>query len=435
MESDDHAGRPGNVRGERVKDAGTTWQNSPVRVLVALVLLIVCAESGIMFLLRKFAGELPVVAEMLADSTLLVGILCPALFSLVLVPLLRQIAERRLAENALRTSEERYRTLIDSVDGIVWEADAATFRFTLVSGKAEHILGYPTRRWIDEPDFWVEHLHPEDREWAVNYCLVATKNLKDHDFEYRMLAADGRTVWLRDIVTVVAELGEAKGLRGLMVDVTERVQSEERIRASLAEKELLLKEIHHRVRNNLQIITGLLALQAQQAGNADSRLLITGSQNRIFALSLIYEMLSTSSSLTRVDLAVYTRSLLGYLNDSYKIGSRGVAIEIETEEALLDIDTAIPCGLIINELVANAFRFAFPGGRRGTVRVRIGRGGETGIVLAVVDDGVGLPEGMAIDALPTLGLRLVKLLVAQLEGNLEIVSGDGLECLVTFDVH
>lgn len=140
------------------------------------------------------------------------------------------ITERKCAEDALRESRGHLSAIIHSVDGIVWEADAETFRFTFVSPRAERLLGYPSALWIDDPAFWVEHIHPEDREHAMNYCRQCVLDKRDHEFEYRMLAADGRVIWLRDIVTIVLEDGRPKKLRGIMVDITAQKQAEQRIR-------------------------------------------------------------------------------------------------------------------------------------------------------------------------------------------------------------
>ncbi|MDF1824016.1 MAG: PAS domain S-box protein [Verrucomicrobiales bacterium] len=140
------------------------------------------------------------------------------------------ITERKRTETALKTSKEHLSSLIDSVEGIVWEADPETLRFTYVSPKAERLLGYSVSRWVEEESFWVDHIHPEDRTYAVDYCSKYTKAHQDHEFVYRMIAADGRTVWLRDIVTVVMQDDQVSSLRGIMVDITEQRNAEKRIR-------------------------------------------------------------------------------------------------------------------------------------------------------------------------------------------------------------
>ena len=142
----------------------------------------------------------------------------------------KDITNRERVAEALRDSQRQYLDLIQSIDGIVWEADAVTFRFTFVSDDAERILGFPARTWIEEPHFWSDHIHPEDREWAMSFCAKATVEKRPHRFEYRMTAADGRVVWLGDIVSVVVENGRAVKLRGVMIDITQRREAEERAR-------------------------------------------------------------------------------------------------------------------------------------------------------------------------------------------------------------
>lgn len=143
----------------------------------------------------------------------------------------RDITKRKRIEEVQRESREKYESLVNAVDGIVWEVDAETFRFTFVSKQAEQILGYPIEQWT-EPDFWVNHLHPEDRLWAVDFCVRASERLENHEFDYRLIAADGRVVWLRDYVTVDSKEGKPVRLRGVMVDITERKVAEDSLRES-----------------------------------------------------------------------------------------------------------------------------------------------------------------------------------------------------------
>lgn len=160
--------------------------------------------------------------------------------------------ERRRA----REVERRYRGLIDQLDAIFWEADAVSFEFTYVSPRAEPILGYPMERWLHEPGFWVKILHPEDREWVVECCRQATAEGRDNDFEYRALAADGRTVWMRDMVYVEKDAsGQARLLRGVMLDITVQKRVEEELRESGAAKDRFLNMLAHELRNPLGAVS------------------------------------------------------------------------------------------------------------------------------------------------------------------------------------
>jgi PAS domain S-box-containing protein len=148
----------------------------------------------------------------------------------------RLLAAEQAAHAEAEAQRHRYLDLVQGLDAIVWEADARTFQFTFVSRQAEAVLGYPVDRWLQEPHFWADHMHPDDRGWAVDYCVKCTAAREDHQFEYRILAADGRTVWLRDIVHVVVDAaGEPVALRGVMIDITDRKQVE-------AERERLLAQ-------------------------------------------------------------------------------------------------------------------------------------------------------------------------------------------------
>jgi PAS domain S-box-containing protein len=184
--------------------------------------------------------------------------------------ILRDISERKRAEEELSREQRRFMDIVNSVEGIVWEADADTFRFSFVSKQAEHILGYPVEQWLQQPTFWKDHLHPEDRDWALQFCSKATAEKRSHDFEYRMIAADGRVVWLRDLVTVVVEAGHVKRLRGVMVDMTQRKRAE----SLLAAEKRLLEMIATGVALK-EILNALcLAIEEYQVGTLASVLLL-----------------------------------------------------------------------------------------------------------------------------------------------------------------
>jgi len=147
----------------------------------------------------------------------------------------RLLASERAAFAEALAAQQRFRDLVNSVEGIVWEAHVPSFQFSVISKQAERVLGYPVERWLSEPTFWKDHLHPEDRDWALQFCQTATAEKRDHQFEYRMIAADGSVVWLRDLVTVVVEGERVTRLRGVMIDLTNRKRAEEALRQAQAD--------------------------------------------------------------------------------------------------------------------------------------------------------------------------------------------------------
>jgi diguanylate cyclase (GGDEF)-like protein/PAS domain S-box-containing protein len=161
-----------------------------------------------------------------------------------LIQTIEDITERKRTEQALQQSQKQYAGLVDSLESIVWEADPQTFQFYFVSRQAEKLLGYPVERWLADRTFWQNHIHPDDRKWAVDYCVAATGELRSHDFEYRMIAADGRVVWLRDLVNVVVENGRAVRSRGVMIDITAGKQAEANLRRATRARTVMAECSH-----------------------------------------------------------------------------------------------------------------------------------------------------------------------------------------------
>lgn len=218
----------------------------------------------------------------------------------------------------------------------------------------------------------------------------------------------------------------------LQAEIVERQQVEDLLRISLLEKETLLKEIHHRVKNNLQVIASLLSLQAMSLGDAQVVAAITDSQHRVRTMALIHEQLHLSSELSYIDLKKYTEELVDYLLQSHQGLNENVDLTITIADIHLSIDAAIPCGLIINELVTNALKHAFPDGSSGTICVAMHQDRSQNYTLTVSDDGVGLPHEIDIGQTPSLGLRLVHRLTTQLGGTLHLESADGSTFTVSF---
>jgi two-component sensor histidine kinase len=198
------------------------------------------------------------------------------------------------------------------------------------------------------------------------------------------------------------------------------------------EKEVLLQEIHHRVKNNLQVISGLLDLQSYHITDAKSKEIYKESQNRVITMALIHEELYQARDLARVDYGIYIRNLAGNLFKSYAVDPEKVKLELDVEDVQLVVDTAIPCGLIINELVSNALKHAFPGDREGKVQIIFKLPDDGRYHLEVRDNGVGIPGDFDMVKTPSLGLHLVTVLVSQLAGDMEIKTEEGTSFIIDF---
>ncbi|HTS76295.1 MAG TPA: histidine kinase dimerization/phosphoacceptor domain -containing protein [Bryobacteraceae bacterium] len=205
----------------------------------------------------------------------------------------------------------------------------------------------------------------------------------------------------------------------------------DRLSASLAEKEVLLREVHHRVKNNLQVIASLLRLQASAFGDGALSAALRESQHRVESMALIHEQLYETDDLRDVDLAKHASLLLNNLLESYGIESGRIEGHVSLEPLPLGVDRAIPAGLILNELISNALKHAFPGGRRGSIWVEGGRG-KGRIAVSVRDDGVGLPRGVELRRPKSLGLEIVNILTRQLKGELVVESGAGTAFIFSF---
>jgi PAS domain S-box-containing protein len=231
--------------------------------------------------------------------------------------------------------------------------------------------------------------------------------------------------------------GHLVGVMGVSRDISAQVIAEEKIRASLEEKEVLLREIHHRVKNNLQIISSMLKLQARTLQDEHLADILRDSQSRIRSMALIHETLYQSPDLSRVNLKSYVHTLASHLCQMYSFQERGIQLGVHGDEVILDIDTAVPCGLIVTELLSNAFTHGFPikqhgaSNYSGEILVRLNRE-EDKCSLLVKDNGVGLDSDLDIENTESLGFRLVSALVRQLNGELTIDREHGTSILISF---
>ncbi|MBD2120048.1 sensor histidine kinase [Trichocoleus sp. FACHB-262] len=251
--------------------------------------------------------------------------------------------------------------------------------------------------------------------------------------EIKNRAKDGSYYWVdTTIVPFLNEQSQPFQYLSIRFDITNRKQIEEDMRTSLREKEVLLKEIHHRVKNNLQIISSLLNLQAQYLNDSAALAIFRESQNRIESMALIHEKLYQSKDMARINASEYIYDLVTNLFYTYEINSEAIALRINIDEIWLGLDTAIPCGLIINELVLNALKHAFPKGHTGEICISFGLRDAHHLMLVVSDTGVGLPKDLDYQNTDSLGLQLVNALTQQLEGVIEINQSNGVKFEIVF---
>lgn len=282
-------------------------------------------------------------------------------------------------------------------------------------------------------DFTAERLRQGDSEKAVLNILddVRSEKLRLEDAQKAILniADDGEAErsHLRQaqlaVLNILEDLSQEKA--SLEKSRSEVVRSERAVRASLREKEVLLKEVHHRVKNNLQVISSLLNLQARYLPDPAARAMFAQSQNRVQSIALVHERLYESADLEHVDFAKYTTILLDNIFDTHAAEGRGISKTIDMGGVSLPVDLAVPCGLIVNELVTNALKHAFPDGRTGVVRVSLTQTADGELELTVGDDGVGLPLGIDPRNTASLGLDLVFTFAEQIEAETEVRRQEG----------
>ncbi len=350
-----------------------------------------------------------------------------------LLLVVRDVTQRKRAEDAARESEARFKLLYDSVNDAIGVRDARTFELLDANRRYCESNGYTLEELKAMPlgSFATSDESVEDRQERLMAFYRQIPWGASILFELEGKRKDGSIYWVEQNVTRAA-IGNRECLLSVARDITERKRAEEKIRASLREKEVLLKEIHHRVKNNLQIISSLLYLQAKRTEHPGAVSALSESRARIKSMALIHERLYASPDLASVDMGKYTRNLISDLRHSHTTEESPVALKLNIEDIPLGITEAIPCGLIINELISNALKHAFPKDKAGEISVRLFRTDANRITLTVADDGVGFPEQIDFRKSPSLGLTLINSLVEQLGGTIELDRRGGTAFTIVF---
>ncbi|MEZ5832030.1 MAG: PAS domain S-box protein [Dongiaceae bacterium] len=334
--------------------------------------------------------------------------------------------------SARKRMEERFRLVVEAAPNAMVMISSAG-RIEMVNAQAEEVFGYARQEMLGRP---VEMLVPE--RFRGHHPNLRGSFLADP--RARPMGAGRDLFGLRkDGSEFPVEIGlnpieteEGQMVLSAIVDISDRKQKEERIQVALKEKDVLLGEVHHRVKNNLQIVHSLLDLQSSRISDRVALDMLRDSQNRIRSMGLIHQTLYQSKDFAKVDFRHFLDSLVPMLVASYDVNPDRITLSVEAAQVLLPIQSAIPCGLVVNELISNALKHAFPGDRRGGITVRLLAEPAGKATLHVADDGVGIPEGIDMANSGTLGLQLVALLADQLMGTISWRRSNPTEFVLSF---
>jgi PAS domain S-box-containing protein len=335
---------------------------------------------------------------------------------LALVGVATDITERKAALQSLATSEERYRRIVNTANEGIWGTDAE-YRTTFVNGRLASMLGYLPEEMLGRPV--ADFLWPEDLTDQANKATRRRSGLAE-TYERRFRRKDGSTLWALISVVPVADLADTfAGSIAMLADITDLKRTQDSLMTTVAEKETLLREVHHRVKNNLQAMIHLVELQLDNITDGATRVFLHELQEQARTMSLVYEQLYQSDSLARVDMTPYLQTLGSNVLQAFGQGRR-IELEVDSAAVTMDVETAMPCGLIVNELLTNALKYAFPPNHPAPPRilVRLAQDGAQ-YALTVADNGVGL-GGVDWQRGSSMGLRLVRMWVThQLGGTIE----------------
>lgn len=329
-------------------------------------------------------------------------------------------AEKSKAEEGLREREQKLELVFEtgSLGDWVWNIEDNR---VAAHSSVWRLYGAPERRGSESIDWFSERQHPDDRERVTEELKKAQLNRQPLGIEFRVIWPDQSVHWVYcRAVPVMDEHGKLRQMTGIDLDITRQKMAEHSLKHSLDEKRALLQEVHHRVKNNLCIISSLLSMQAEQLENRDAVAKLHDSRERVMSMAMIHEQLYQHDDMSSINLADYVQELAGQLFSTYA-SNPNVTYRLEAQPAKLSIEQSIPCGLILNELITNALKYAYPEGS-GEILIRVGAEQDQ-VWFTVADDGVGLPGDFDWKESKSLGMQIIHALTDQLDGDLEIRNG------------
>lgn len=342
----------------------------------------------------------------------------------------RDITERKEEESVLNEKMLEYSAMFEHSIVAKAEAEPRTGRFVKVNRAFSDLTGYSPEELYEMT--FSDISHPGDRERIKRFEPDESGNWDKWQLEKRYIKKDGSVIWVNVSGNLLHfEDGRPNRTISVILDITSIKQAENALKTSLAEKDVLLKEIHHRVKNNMQVISSLLSLQADQSKDMAIRDILQEVSHRVRTMAMVHEKLYQSADMAMIDFAEYAESLLNYLCRVYRIESSKIRIVKNLEPVHLPVNEAIPLGLVLNELITNVLKHAFPDGRDGEMTLNLYSKDRNGFVLSIRDSGKGLPEGFDWRLADSLGLRLVQMLATQIHADMDVKIEEGTEFRIT----
>jgi PAS domain S-box-containing protein len=332
------------------------------------------------------------------------------------------ISARKKAESSLKKSEKEYRDLVASSLIGIYKTDLDG-KLLFANNALLDIFGYNKSDDISNLMISSRYKNLDERKFILKKLKEEGK-IKEYEVELLKKSQEPINILLSATM-------DGNTISGMIMDITESKKAEKQIKSSLLEKEMLLKEIHHRVKNNLMIISSLLNLQSRYIKDEASKNIFKESQNRARSMALIHELLYRSTDLKRIDFGYYIRTLTKELFNMYVTDQSRIKLNMDVEDVMVDINTAIPLGLIVNELVSNSMKHAFPNEKSGEIYIEF-KSDKGKYTMVVADNGVGFPENYDIQNTDTLGLRIVNSLTEQIEGKIRIERDTGTKFTIEF---
>ena len=343
-----------------------------------------------------------------------------------------EIIERGIIHKKLWNSEKKHKEMIANIsDVIAIMGSDGIIRYK--SPNIEKWFGWQPEDLIGT-DGWAT-VHPDDLERIQNefITLLKTDNASK-EVEYQYKCKDGSYKWIQLAATNLTNYPIINGVLMNYCDITERIQAEEQTKASLKEKQTLLDEIHHRVKNNMNVVSSLLKLQADNIEDDKIKQILKTSQSRVYAMSAVHETLHGLENLSEIDLKTYLSKITTAIFQTYSTDHQEIKLKSNVEEVPISLNQAYPLGLTINELISNSLKYAFPYNRKGEITVSMKKL-NTELELTIMDDGVGIPDSFDWKNSKSLGLKLVRTLVEnQLDGSIEMESNNGTKFTIKFKI-